>query len=325
MFLSIVAVLVGFLILRWSSDQFVEGAAAIARALGVSQIIIGMTIVSIGTSAPEIVVSIIAALDNAGNLAVGNAIGSNIANIGVVLGATLLVAPLYLQESYVKKEMPILLGVTLLGALVVINDELSRLDGIILVSALVLILTKMIRDESRDRALRDEVEQESLGGNTATYPWLRFVGGLILLVASSRLLVWGAVNIAHSMGVSELIIGLTIIAIGTSLPELAASVMSAKKGHAEIALGNVLGSNLFNLLAVLPVPGLLSTLVLDQSVTTRDYPVMFALTLLLGVAIYSAHSLAKKRASQARLGRLWGLVLLICAVCYYTVLIQATR
>jgi cation:H+ antiporter len=325
MFLSIVAVLVGFLILIWSSDQFVEGAAAIARALGVSQIIIGMTIVSIGTSAPEIVVSIIAALDNAGNLAVGNAIGSNIANIGVVLGATLLVAPLYLQESYVKKEMPILLGVTLLGALVVINDELSRLDGIILVSALVLILTKMIRDESRDRALRDEVEQESLGGNTATYPWLRFVGGLILLVASSRLLVWGAVNIAHSMGVSELIIGLTIIAIGTSLPELAASVMSAKKGHAEIALGNVLGSNLFNLLAVLPVPGLLSTLVLDQSVTARDYPVMFALTLLLGVAIYSAHSLAKKRASQARLGRLWGLVLLICAVCYYTVLIQATR
>ena len=325
MLLSIAAVLVGFLILIWSSDQFVEGAAAIARALGVSQIIIGMTIVSIGTSAPEIVVSIIAALDNAGNLAVGNAIGSNIANIGVVLGATLLVAPLYLQESYVKKEMPILLGVTLLGALVVIDGELSRLDGSILLLALVLILTKMIRDESRDRALREEVEQESLGENAASYPWLRFIGGLVLLVASSRLLVWGAVNIAQSLGVSELIIGLTIIAIGTSLPELAASVMSAKKGHAEIALGNVLGSNLFNLLAVLPVPGLLNALVLDQSVTTRDYPVMFALTLLLGVAMYSAHSLAKKRASQARLGRLWGLTLLICAVCYYTVLIQATR
>lgn len=325
MLLSIVAVLVGFLILIWSSDQFVEGAAAIARALGVSQIIIGMTIVSIGTSAPEIVVSIIAALDNAGNLAVGNAIGSNIANVGVVLGVTLLVAPLYLQESYLKKEMPMLLGVTLLGALVVINGELSRIDGAILIIALIVMLTKMIRDESRDRALREEVAQESLGNNSPGYPWLRFIGGLLLLVASSRLLVWGAVNIAESMGVSELMIGLTIIAIGTSLPELAASVMSARKGHAEIALGNVLGSNLFNLLAVLPVPGLLSNLVLDESVTTRDYPVMFALTLLLGVAMYSAHSLAKKRKSKAQLGRPWGLVLLICAVCYYTVLIQATR
>lgn len=325
MLLSIAAVLVGFLILIWSSDQFVEGAAAIARALGVSQIIIGMTIVSIGTSAPEIVVSIIAALDNAGNLAVGNAIGSNIANVGVVLGATLLIAPLYLQESYVKKEMPMLLGVTLLGALVVIDGELSRTDGAILIVTLIVMLTKMIRDESRDRALREEVAQESLGGDTASYPWLRFVSGLILLVLSSRLLVWGAVNIAQSMGVSELIIGLTIIAIGTSLPELAASVMSARKGHAEIALGNVLGSNLFNLLAVLPVPGLLSNLVLDESVTTRDYPVMFALTLLLGVAMYSAFSLAKKRKTKAQLGRLWGLVLLICAVCYYTVLIQATR
>jgi cation:H+ antiporter len=325
MLLSIAAVLVGFLILIWSSDQFVEGAAAIARALGVSQIIIGMTIVSIGTSAPEIVVSIIAALDNAGNLAVGNAIGSNIANVGVVLGATLLIAPLYLQESYVKKEMPMLLGVTLLGALVVIDGELSRTDGAILIVTLIVLLTKMIRDESRDRALREEVAQESLGGDTASYPWLRFVGGLILLVLSSRLLVWGAVNIAQSMGVSELIIGLTIIAIGTSLPELAASVMSARKGHAEIALGNVLGSNLFNLLAVLPVPGLLSNLVLDESVTTRDYPVMFALTLLLGFAMYSAFSLAKKRKTKAQLGRLWGLVLLICAVCYYTVLIQATR
>jgi len=325
MLLSIAAVLVGFLILIWSSDQFVEGAAAIARALGVSQIIIGMTIVSIGTSAPEIVVSIIAALDNAGNLAVGNAIGSNIANVGVVLGATLLIAPLYLQESYVKKEMPMLLGVTLLGALVVIDGELSRTDGGILIVALIVMLTKMIRDESRDRALREEVAQESLVDDTASYPWLRFIGGLILLVLSSRLLVWGAVNIAQSMGVSELIIGLTIIAIGTSLPELAASVMSARKGHAEIALGNVLGSNLFNLLAVLPVPGLLSNLVLDESVTTRDYPVMFALTLLLGVAMYSAFSLAKKRKTKAQLGRLWGLVLLICAVCYYTVLIQATR
>src|SRR6056300_199338 len=196
MLLSIAAVLVGFLILIWSSDQFVEGAAAIARALGVSQIIIGMTIVSIGTSAPEIVVSIIAALDNAGNLAVGNAIGSNIANVGVVLGVTLLVAPVYLQEGYVKKETPMLLGVTLLGALVVIDGELSRIDGVVLIVALIVIVTKMIRDESRDRALRKEVEQESLGNSTARYPWLRFIGGLILLVASSRLLVWGAVNIA---------------------------------------------------------------------------------------------------------------------------------
>jgi len=320
MLLNIAAILVGFLILIWSSDQFVEGAASIAKKLGVSQIIIGMTIVSIGTSAPEIVVSVIAALDGAGNLAVGNALGSNIANIGLVLGATLLVAPLVLRDSYLKKEMPILIAVTLLGGLLVSDGELDRVDGLILVACLVVILTKMIRDESRDQVLRQQAQEEHLTEPSASHPWLRFIGGAILLVASSRLLVWGAVNVAQTLGISELIIGLTIIAIGTSLPELAASIVSAKKGHAEIALGNVLGSNLFNLLAVLPIPGLLAPLALDASAIHRDYPVMTALTLLLAAAMVLAYRRVKSKQQPASLGRFWGAFLLICCLSYYTLI-----
>ncbi len=321
MLANIAAILVGFLILIWSSDQFVEGAASIAKKLGVSQIIIGMTIVSIGTSAPEIVVSIIAALDGAGNLAVGNALGSNIANIGLVLGATLLAAPLVLRDSYLKNEVPILLAVTLLGAWLLSDGELNRLDGIVLIACLVIILAKMIRDESRDQVMRQQAAEEHLSETAATYPWLRFLGGALLLIGSSRLLVWGAVNVAHALGISELIIGLTIIAIGTSLPELAASVVSARKGHAEIALGNVLGSNLFNLLAVLPIPGLLATLTLDTNVMSRDYPVMTALTLLLAAAMLLAYRRVKAQHTTARLGRGWGTFLLLCCLCYYTLII----
>lgn len=320
MLVNIAAILLGFLILIWSSDQFVEGAAAIARRMGVSQIIIGMTIVSIGTSAPEIVVSIMAALDGAGNLAVGNALGSNIANIGLVLGATLLAAPLLLRDSYLKSEMPILIGVTLLGALLLSDGELNRLDGVILISCLMVILAKMIRDESHDQVLRQQAEEEHLTEPSASYPWLRFFAGALLLIGSSRLLVWGAVNVAHTLGISELIIGLTIIAIGTSLPELAASVVSARKGHAEIALGNVLGSNLFNLLAVLPIPGLLAPLSLDSNVMTRDYPIMTTLTLLLGAAMVLAYRQVKIKQEAASLGRKWGVFLLICCLCYYTLI-----
>lgn len=320
MLVNIAAILIGFLILIWSSDQFVEGAASIAKKMGVSQIIIGMTIVSIGTSAPEIVVSIIAALDGAGNLAVGNALGSNIANIGLVLGATLLAAPLLLRDSYLKNEVPILLGVTLLGALLLSDGVLNRLDGVILLACLVAILAKMIRDESRDQVLREQAEEEHIAELGASYPWLRFAGGALLLIASSRLLVWGAVNVAQTLGISELIIGLTIIAIGTSLPELAASIVSARKGHAEIALGNVLGSNLFNLLAVLPIPGLIAPLALDSSVLSRDYPIMTALTLLLGVAMILAYRRVKSHGTPASLGRKWGAFLLMCCLCYYTVI-----
>ena len=324
MMLNIAAIVIGIMILIWSSDQFVEGAASIARKLGVSQLIIGMTIVSIGTSAPEIVVSVMAALEGAGNLAVGNALGSNIANISLVLGITLLVAPLLLRSSYLNREFPLLFGVTVIGAILVVDGELDLFDGLVLLACLALALTKMARDAQKDNLIAEELTADHAAEMSASYPWLRFIGGALLLVASSRALVWGAANIADTLGVSELIIGLTIIAIGTSLPELAASVASAKKGHAEIALGNVLGSNLFNLLAVLPIPGLLAPLVLDTSVLTRDYPVMLALTALLGLALYLTFRQARAQQKPPIMGRVWGVILLLCSVCYYTALIIDT-
>ena len=222
MMLNIAAIVIGIMILIWSSDQFVEGAASIARKLGVSQLIVGMTIVSIGTSAPEIVVSVMAALDGAGNLAVGNALGSNIANISLVLGITLLVAPLLLRSSYLNREFPLLFGVTVIGAILVVDGELDLFDGLVLLACLALALTKMARDAQKDNLIAEELTADHAAEMSASYPWLRFIGGALLLVASSRALVWGAANIADTLGVSELIIGLTIIAIGTSLPELAA-------------------------------------------------------------------------------------------------------
>lgn len=324
MMLNTAAIVVGMMVLIWSSDQFVEGAASIARKLGVSQLIIGMTIVSLGTSTPEIVVSVMAALDGAGNLAVGNALGSNIANISLVLGITLLAAPLLLHSSYLNREFPVLFGVTVIGAILVADGELDRFDGVVLLACLAFALAKMARNAQQDNLVAEELKVDHATEMSASYPWVRFIGGALLLVASSRALVWGAASIAETLGVSELIIGLTIIAIGTSLPELAASVASAMKGHAEIALGNVLGSNLFNLLAVLPIPGLLAPLVLDTSVLTRDYPAMLALTALLGLALYLTFRQARAQQKPPIMGKAWGVILLLCSVCYYTVLIIDT-
>ena len=182
----------------------------------------------------------------------------------------------------------------------------------------------MARDAQQDNLIAEELTADHAAEMSASYPWLRFIGGALLLIASSRALVWGAASIADTLGVSELIIGLTIIAIGTSLPELAASVASAKKGHAEIALGNVLGSNLFNLLAVLPIPGLLAPLALDASVLTRDYPVMLTLTALLGLALYLTFRQARVQQKPPIMGKAWGLILLLCSICYYTALIIDT-
>lgn len=286
---SVIALIIGLALLVWSADRFIGGAAATAKNMGMSPLLIGMTIVSIGTSAPEILVSTISALSGNPGIAVGNALGSNIANIGLVLGITALIAPLPIDMKLMKKEIPLLLGVTVLAGILMFDGELSLLDAIILLTGLVVTLFLLFRGDEGSAQTEDD-EIPDLSQKQALF-WL--VVGLILLIASSRILVWGAVNIAQYFGVSDLIIGLTIVAIGTSLPELAASVASALKNHHEIALGNVVGSNIFNLLAVLPVPGLFAATALEADVMGRDYPVMAAITFLVAALIIIMRKKAK--------------------------------
>ncbi|MFG1489403.1 calcium/sodium antiporter, partial [Oceanospirillum sp. HFRX-1_2] len=243
---SIAALIAGLALLVWSADRFIAGAAATARNFGMSPMLIGMTIVSIGTSAPEILVSAIAAIGGNPGLAVGNALGSNIANIGLVLGITALIAPLPINMKLMRKEIPLLLGVTLLAGGIMLDGQITLTDALILVAVLGLSLLWLFKGDAETIADQEEEIPDMPQGKAIL--WL--IIGLLILIGSSRMLVWGAVNIATSFGVSDVIIGLTIVAIGTSLPELAASVASALKRHHEIALGNVVGSNIFNLLAV---------------------------------------------------------------------------
>lgn len=278
---SLAALVVGLVLLVWSADRFIGGAAATARNLGMSPMLIGMTIVSIGTSAPEILVSAIAAFGGNPGLAVGNALGSNIANIGLVLGITALIAPLPINMKLMRKEIPLLLGVTLLAGAVMVDGAITLTDAIILVVALVISLLWLFKGDAEAMGEQEDEIPDMTQGKALF--WL--VVGLAILIGSSRILVWGAVNIATSFGVSDVIIGLTIVAIGTSLPELAASVASALKRHHEIALGNVVGSNIFNLLAVLPVPGFFATVAIDPEVLQRDYMTMAGLTFLVAALI----------------------------------------
>ena len=284
MLVAILAIIAGFIILTWSADQFVNGAAATARNFKISPMLIGLTVVSIGTSAPEILVSIMAATQDHASLAIGNAIGSNIANIGLVLGATALIAPLPVKGSLAKREIPMLVGISILAGICIFNGLLTQLDSLALLATLFLTLYLMFRwqkqhpDEPLIEGEEDEVPELS-----TKKAWFYLISGLLFLLGSSQLLVWGATELARLFGISELVIGLTIVAIGTSLPELAASVVSALKGHHDIALGNVVGSNIFNLLAVLPMPGLLASGTVNPQVIWQDFPVMMGLTLFLAI------------------------------------------
>lgn len=283
---AIAALLAGLVILVWSADRFVLGAAATARVLGVSPLVIGLTIVSLGTSAPEMFVSTMAALEGSGGLAVGNAIGSNIANIALVLGVTALVAAIPIQKKLVKKEIPLLLLVTIIAGLVLADLTLDLFDAIILVITLVVAIYLLFQQTSSSgEAVIDEDEQAAIDAMPTKHAIFWLVAGLAALMISSKMLVWGASSIAVAFGISDLIIGLTIVAIGTSLPELAASVTSALRGHHDIAIGNIIGSNIFNLLAVLPIPGLIAPLIIDSEVMTRDYAMMLGLTIALIVII----------------------------------------
>jgi cation:H+ antiporter len=286
MLLPSLAILLGLALLVWSADRFVDGASATASHFSVPPLLVGMLIVGFGTSAPEMVVSTIAASQGNPGLALGNAWGSNIVNIALILGVTALVSPIVVHSLILRKELPILTAVTALSAWLVWDLEISRMDAWILLTVFALLITWSIVEGMRSGSdalaseTADELKAHAMPLNRALM-WLAL--GLVVLIASSRLLVWGAVTIAQSLGVSDLIIGLTVVAIGTSLPELASCVAAARKGEHDIALGNVLGSNLFNSLAVVGLAGAIMPIGVDAEVLTRDLPVMVGLTLVLFV------------------------------------------
>ena len=285
MLIAIAAVLIGLILLIWSADRFVDGASATASHLGMSPLLIGLTIVAFGTSAPEMLVSTMAALDDAPGLAIGNAIGSNIANIALVLGATALVSPLPIKGNLVRVELPILTLATMGAGIVLLDYYLDAVDSGLLLLGLVvcLYLFKRYQQDYSQAASQDHSQdkEKPLAKMSLKVGIVWLLVGLVLLALGSRILVGGAVYIATSLGVSEMIIGLTIIAIGTSLPELAASIMSARKGQHGIALGNVIGSNIFNLLGVMAIPALISPVVIEADALWRDYGLMLMLTLFI--------------------------------------------
>lgn len=303
MLIASITILFSIALLVWSADRFVSGSASLARNLGMSPLLIGLTIVSLGTSAPEILVSITAALVDASGIAIGNAVGSNIANIGLVLGVTALIRSLPVKSALTRKELPILAVVSLGTGALLLDLELSRIDGLILILALCLTLYLFAKYHPgpSDAELIHE-EEEELPTYSTTKALLWFLVGLTLLVVSSRALVWAATDIAQLLGVSDLIIGLTIIAIGTSLPELAASIASVLKGHHDIALGNVIGSNIFNLLAVMSLPAAIAPYGFSSQVLWRDYSFMLILTALLILFCY----LGIRRTKGIKIGRTLG-------------------
>jgi cation:H+ antiporter len=309
--LDLILIVAGLGGLIWSSDKFVDGAASIARQAGISPLIIGMTIVSLGTSAPEVVVSIIASLSGSGELAVGNALGSNITNIGLVLGVTLLIRTIAIDTSTTLRELPQMVAITVIAGALMIDGVLSVMDGALLLFGLSVFLYLLAQRQSKP------THTEATESKSRLRAWVTFTIGLAALIASSRLLVVGAVNVATTLGVPELVIGLTIVAIGTSLPELAASVVSAMKGHADIAIGAVVGSNVYNLLVVLAAPGLLGPLALSPNVMARDWPAtMLTTTLLFVLAWFTYRSAIKTPSPSAELGRRSGVLFLGIYVTY---------
>ena len=279
------AIIVGLALLAWSSDRFVEGASGVADFFGISPLVIGLTIVAFSTSAPEMLVSAISAWQGNNGIAIGNAVGSNIANMTLVLGVAALMAPLTVGPQTLHRETPLLL-VGMLFALMILlwDDVLSRIDGLMLMTAMVFVICLTIylaRKQSKNTLKPNDVSEEASPKKEVSgqvIGWL--VSGLVILLLSAKLLVWGAVGVAEAFGVSDLVIGLTIVAVGTSLPELAASITAIKKGEHDMAVGNIIGSSLFNILAVLGIVGIVGPNTFDHAVIIRDYPLMIGLVIL---------------------------------------------
>ncbi len=326
MWVPVLALILGLITLVWSADRFLSGAAATATNLGVSKMLIGLTVVSLGTSAPEILVALAAALEGNPLLAVGNAVGSNIANIGLVLGITALIAPLPFSQAVLRSELPWLLGATALALILLFDLNLTLGDGLLLLTGLGLIMYRLVHSQLNPRddfvaadslhSIEDELDE--LPEMSPLEGWIWLGVGLALLIASAELLVWSATSIAAALGVSEMIIGLTVVAIGTSLPELAATIGSAVKGDTDIAIGNVVGSNILNILAVLAVPALVAPTEISALALWRDCGMMLAVTLLLALFAYAINS-------QPVITRFEGAVLLAAWIGYNLLLVNQVR
>lgn len=321
MLVNLLIVFVSLGVLAVAADKFVVGASAIADQFGVSPLLIGITIVSFGTSAPEIFVSITAALNDNPELAIGNAVGSNIANIALVLGLAIVFAPtfLHVNKQVVAKEMPIMLGVTIMAVFFFLDGHLQFYEAVLLIIGLVAFIVYAVYVGKNEKSLQgeaenplDELKVEDLKSISVLKAWLLLLGGLIFMAASSQTLVISASAIAKTLGVSDLVIGLTIVAIGTSLPEVAASVASSLKQQTELALGNVIGSNIFNLLAVVGIAGVISPTSIDPAAIYRDIPVMLGLTVLLFILIKPWNLLKGNSHKTHHLTKPIGYALLLC-------------
>jgi len=312
MLMSMLAIGAGFVLLVWGAERFVLGASATARNFGVSPLIVGLTIVGFGTSAPEMLVSGIASWDGNPGLAIGNALGSNITNIALVLGLAALVKPLTVHSQMLRRELPVLLMIMVLALVLLLDGDLGRGDGLLLLLGMAMMIYWLVMLGLRSRAdpMTSEYDAEMPKPMPVWTALMWLILGMVVLFVGSRILVHGAVDIATQMGVSDLVIGLTIIAIGTSLPELAATIMSALRNEHDIAIGNVIGSNMFNLLGVMGLPGLLAPGPLEAEVLTRDYPLMIGLTLALFVMAYGF------RGGHGRINRWEAALLLVVYVGY---------
>ncbi|MBN1840090.1 MAG: calcium/sodium antiporter [Campylobacterales bacterium] len=309
MLLFTLAIIMGLALLIWSADKFVDGATALAMHLGMPTLLIGILIVGFGTSAPEIAVSSVAAFSGNPALAIGNALGSNIANIGLILGISALIAPIALHSNIVKKNILLSLVITLLLGYMLFDATLSLLEGVILLLGLFIFIGWSVMSNLKNRRdalidnIQDEIKDITLSFSKSI---LILLMGLLALIGSSQLLVWGAVGIATLLGVSDLIIGLTVIAVGTSLPELATSIAAVKKGESDIAIGNVVGSNIFNILAVIGVASVIAPdYLIAPEIFYRDWGVVFAMSLALFFMAYGS------KREKNRIGVEKGAVLLL--------------
>jgi len=319
MLLSAAAILAGLLLLFWGADRLVVGAGATARNLGVSPVLIGLVIVGFATSAPEMLISAVASMDGAPALAVGNALGSNIANLGMVLGTAILLAPLAVHSQTLRLEFPAVLAATALAYLLFLDNELSRIDALLLLVTLTGLTAWLVALGLRSSVFdplraeyADEFPEDMSTGKAAF--WL--FGGLVTLLVGAELMVNGATDAAGRMGISELVVGVTIVAVGTSLPELAVAIAGAMKGECDLVLGNVLGSNIFNLLAVIGIAGTIQPHELTEGVLSFHYPIMGGLTLAVFILAYN-------RKVKVQLSRPVGAALLVTFLIYQGYVIQA--
>lgn len=313
MFLTLVIFVIGLVLLVLSADKFVDGAASVARYLGMSPFLVGMIIVGFGTSAPELLVSALAACQNSSELALGNVYGSNIANICLILGVAALINPLMVQSKVLKRELPLLVATIILAAGLSLDGNLSRLDAGVMLLSFLLLMTLFIRQDShvyRDTLIDESKKEYQTPKLSKKKAVIFLVAGLAGLLVSSKMLVWGATEVAKVLGVSDLVIGLTVVAIGTSLPELAACVGAALKKEHDIAFGNVIGSNLFNVLAVLGVSACIRPMEVSHEIRVRDMSVTLVTTLMLWAFCWSW------RGRPGRINRVEAAILLLFYVAY---------